>query len=232
MSKVHVKTGDTVIVMSGKDKGKKGKVLAVSPKEGKIIVEKIISKRGFIRKNMLGARMHCTSRMVITPITGHHRGDELRIPWVVGVSQHKCEIMNILTRRMGYTIEQAKSMWVYAQVNYEPTVHEALKIIEKENPYGGIPVILGRNPSLRPGALQLFKATTKTDITDETASISPLVLTAPNADFDGDAKDKESLKRYFKTLFTHYMTPLTMEELNESKECYIAGRRVSTPSVI
>ena len=41
--------------------------------------------------------------------------------------------------------------------------------------------------SLRPGALQLFKATTKTDITDETASISPLVLTAPNADFDGDA---------------------------------------------
>ncbi len=41
MSKVHVKTGDTVVVLSGKDKGKKGKVLAVSPKEGKVIVEKI-----------------------------------------------------------------------------------------------------------------------------------------------------------------------------------------------
>ena len=39
MSKVHVKTGDTVVVLSGKDKGKKGKVLAVSPKEGKVIVE-------------------------------------------------------------------------------------------------------------------------------------------------------------------------------------------------
>lgn len=37
--KVHVKSGDTVIILSGKDKGKKGKVLAVSPKEGKIIVE-------------------------------------------------------------------------------------------------------------------------------------------------------------------------------------------------
>ena len=35
MNKVHVKTGDTVIVISGKDKGKKGQVLAVSPKEGK-----------------------------------------------------------------------------------------------------------------------------------------------------------------------------------------------------
>ena len=41
MNKVHVKTGDTVVVLSGKDKGKKGKVLAVSPKEGKVVVEKI-----------------------------------------------------------------------------------------------------------------------------------------------------------------------------------------------
>lgn len=36
---VHVKTGDTVIILSGKERGKKGKVLAVSPKEGKVIVE-------------------------------------------------------------------------------------------------------------------------------------------------------------------------------------------------
>lgn len=40
MSKVHVKTGDTVLIISGKDKGKKGTVMAVSPKEGKVIVEK------------------------------------------------------------------------------------------------------------------------------------------------------------------------------------------------
>ncbi len=40
-NKVHVKTGDTVIVLNGKDRGKKGKVLQVSPKEGKVIVEKI-----------------------------------------------------------------------------------------------------------------------------------------------------------------------------------------------
>lgn len=39
IKKVHVKTNDTVIVVSGDDKGKKGKVLEVSPKEGKIIVE-------------------------------------------------------------------------------------------------------------------------------------------------------------------------------------------------
>ena len=39
MNKVHVKTGDTVKVISGKDRGETGKVLAVSPKEGKVIVE-------------------------------------------------------------------------------------------------------------------------------------------------------------------------------------------------
>lgn len=39
MNKLHVKTGDTVMIISGKDKGKKGKVLEASPKEGKIIVE-------------------------------------------------------------------------------------------------------------------------------------------------------------------------------------------------
>ncbi|MCR5040998.1 MAG: 50S ribosomal protein L24 [Clostridia bacterium] len=39
--KVHVRTGDTVIVINGKDRGRKGKVLQVSPSEGKVIVEKV-----------------------------------------------------------------------------------------------------------------------------------------------------------------------------------------------
>ena len=39
MNKVHVRTGDEVIVINGKDRGKKGKVLEVSPSEGKVIVE-------------------------------------------------------------------------------------------------------------------------------------------------------------------------------------------------
>ena len=39
MTKVHVKTGDNVMIISGKDRGKSGKVLAVSPDEGKVIIE-------------------------------------------------------------------------------------------------------------------------------------------------------------------------------------------------
>ena len=39
MNNLHVKTGDTVMIISGKDRGNSGKVLQVSPKEGKVIVE-------------------------------------------------------------------------------------------------------------------------------------------------------------------------------------------------
>ena len=38
MSKMKIKKNDTVIVISGKDKGKKGKVITAMPKEHKVIV--------------------------------------------------------------------------------------------------------------------------------------------------------------------------------------------------
>ena len=39
MSSMHVKKGDTVVVNSGSDKGKKGKVLIAYPKTNKVLVE-------------------------------------------------------------------------------------------------------------------------------------------------------------------------------------------------
>ena len=41
MNKMSIKKGDTVIVLSGKDKGKQGKVLTVMPADRKVIVEGI-----------------------------------------------------------------------------------------------------------------------------------------------------------------------------------------------
>lgn len=38
-TKMHVKKGDTVVVLSGKDKGKQGKVLSVNPEKRMVIVE-------------------------------------------------------------------------------------------------------------------------------------------------------------------------------------------------
>ncbi|AKX95309.1 50S ribosomal protein L24 [Moorella thermoacetica] len=37
--RVHVKKGDTVMVITGKDAGKKGKVLSVEPARGRVVVE-------------------------------------------------------------------------------------------------------------------------------------------------------------------------------------------------
>ena len=39
MAKMHIKTGDNVVVLSGEDKGVQGEVIAVSPEEGKVIVK-------------------------------------------------------------------------------------------------------------------------------------------------------------------------------------------------
>ena len=39
MNNLHVKTGDTAVVLSGKEKGKRGKVLSVDPKKGMVVSE-------------------------------------------------------------------------------------------------------------------------------------------------------------------------------------------------
>lgn len=39
MKIMDIRTNDTVVVLSGRDKGKEGKVIKVNPKEGKVIVE-------------------------------------------------------------------------------------------------------------------------------------------------------------------------------------------------
>ena len=54
INKVHVKTGDTVVVLSGKNKGKKGKVMAVSPKEGKVIVENVNMVSKHVKPRRMG----------------------------------------------------------------------------------------------------------------------------------------------------------------------------------
>lgn len=46
MSKLRIKTGDTVKILAGSDKGKTGKVLQVFPRLGRVVVEGVnVSKR-------------------------------------------------------------------------------------------------------------------------------------------------------------------------------------------
>ena len=52
MEKLHIKKDDTVVVISGDSKGTRGKVIATSPEEGKVIVAgaNIVSKHTKARK--------------------------------------------------------------------------------------------------------------------------------------------------------------------------------------
>jgi large subunit ribosomal protein L24 len=90
MKKFKIKTGDYVQVMSGKDRGKKGKVLKVLRDKDRVLVEgiNIITKRvkptaenpqgGLVEKE---APIHISNVMLVDPKSGEptrvgHRFDE------------------------------------------------------------------------------------------------------------------------------------------------------------
>lgn len=54
MNKLRIKTGDTVKILSGKDKGKTGKVIKVLPKIFKLVVENVNSHTRFERPKKAG----------------------------------------------------------------------------------------------------------------------------------------------------------------------------------
>lgn len=76
MSKLHVKTGDTVKVIVGRDRGSEGKVLQVSTKENKVIVEGINMVTKHVKPRKQGeagglvkaeAAMYASKVMVVCP---------------------------------------------------------------------------------------------------------------------------------------------------------------------
>ena len=79
MNKLHVKTGDTVVILSGKDKGKQGKVLEVSPKEQKVIVEGLNIVTKHVKPRQMGqqggivhqeAPIYASKVMLVCPSCG------------------------------------------------------------------------------------------------------------------------------------------------------------------
>lgn len=75
---MKIKTGDNVVVITGKDKGKKGKVLRAVPSENRIVVEKV----GLVKKHQkaggkspggiieVESAIHASNVKIICPKTG------------------------------------------------------------------------------------------------------------------------------------------------------------------
>ena len=54
MAKMNIKSGDEVLVIAGKDKGTKGKVIEVLPKTGKAIVEGVAVETKHVKPKAQG----------------------------------------------------------------------------------------------------------------------------------------------------------------------------------
>lgn len=75
-NKLHVKKGDTVLVLSGKDKGKQGKIVEALPKKAKVIVEGVNKVKRHTKPNQSApqggiivkeAPMHVAKVMLVCP---------------------------------------------------------------------------------------------------------------------------------------------------------------------
>jgi len=53
---MKIKTGDTVLLIAGKDKGKKGKVIKIIPKERKVVVEGLNMRKKHVRARRMGEK--------------------------------------------------------------------------------------------------------------------------------------------------------------------------------
>ncbi|GAB6932368.1 50S ribosomal protein L24 [Calditerricola satsumensis] len=77
--KLHVKTGDLVMVIAGKDKGKKGRILKAFPKKQRVLVEGVNLVKKHVRPSpdnpqggiiTVEAPIHVSNVMPIDPKTG------------------------------------------------------------------------------------------------------------------------------------------------------------------
>jgi len=96
MSKMHVKTGDTVEIISGRGKGKRGKILEVSPSEKKVIIE----GRNIVKKHVKPRRQGQAGGII-----------EAEAPL------YACKVMPVCPKcdqptRVGYTVEKGKKLRV------------------------------------------------------------------------------------------------------------------------
>jgi large subunit ribosomal protein L24 len=78
MAQAHVRKGDTVVVVAGKERGKRGKVLRVLPAEGRVLVERLnmmkkhqrpsqkLRQGGIIERE---APLHLSNVMLVDPRT-------------------------------------------------------------------------------------------------------------------------------------------------------------------
>lgn len=104
-NKLHVKKDDTVIVISGKDKGKKGRVIAAYPRENRVLVEGVNIVKKHARPSQANpqggiieqeAPIHASNVMHVDPKSGK----VTRIGYKVLDNGKKCGSLSVPVHRL------------------------------------------------------------------------------------------------------------------------------------
>ena len=134
MAKLFVKKGDTVVVISGKEKGKTAKVLEVSPKSNKVLVENVNvvtkhqkqksqeEKGGIIKKS---APIEASNVMVICPDCG--KATRVAHKEVDGKKVRVC-------KKCGACLDKAEAKKAKKQAKAEKKVAKEEKVVSEEKP--------------------------------------------------------------------------------------------------
>ena len=108
MGSSHVRKGDTVMVIAGRERGKRGKVLRVFPAEGRVVVERLnmikkhqkptqkLRQGGIIERE---APLHLSNVMLVDP-----RSDK---PTRVGIKQLSDGRKARIARKSGEMMDKA-----------------------------------------------------------------------------------------------------------------------------
>lgn len=146
----------------------------------------LFRKEGWSRKQLFGTRLHWTFRGVITSLSENHERDELHMPWSMSVMLFQMHLFNKLLA-LNYTPDEAYCLVEENVLQYNPLIDKLLMELIAESPHGGIATLLGRNPTLARGSIQMFRITKiEKDPRINSISMSVLTLKEANADFDGD----------------------------------------------
>jgi large subunit ribosomal protein L24 len=108
MAQAHVRKGDTVVIIAGRERGKRGKVLRVMPAEGRVLVERLnlmkkhqkptqkLRQGGIIERE---APLHLSNVMLVDP-----RSDK---PTRVGVKELSDGRKARVARKSGEMLDKA-----------------------------------------------------------------------------------------------------------------------------
>ena len=138
-------------------------------------------KPGWLRKHVYGTRGHMTFRAVITSIHEPHCYNELHLPWSLSVMLFKEHIKSKLLKR-GYTPNETLAYITQYTRKYDSIMNDIFQELLAESYKPGVlPVAFQRNPTLTRGSAQQLDVTRiKTDVDDNTVSLSVLVLASLN----------------------------------------------------